>query len=128
MRALEALHGRDYQARASSAFELFGKRVWGESLDEVAQHKLAQGSPVFASLKWGKGAHQLEVVAVENGRVLLRNPWGGSAASALATPQPAPASEGMPPSRAFVDPRTGLESVSIEDFRAYGYSVIAVGP
>ncbi len=128
VRALEALHGRDYQARASSVFELFGKRVWGESLDELAQHKLAQGSPVFASLKWGKGAHQLEVVAVENGRVLLRNPWGGNAsASALAAPQPVPTSEGMPPSRAIVDPRTGLESVSVEDFRAYGYSVIAAG-
>lgn len=129
VRALEALHGRDYRARASSAFDLFGKRVWGESLDELAQQKLAQGSPVFASLKWGKGAHQLEVVAVENGRVLLRNPWGGNAsASALASPQPAPAGEGLPPSRMIVDPRTGLESVSIEDFRAYGFSVLAVGP
>lgn len=129
VRALEALHGRDYQARASSAFDLFGKRMWGESLDEVAQHKLAQGSPVFASLRWGKGAHQLEVVGVENGRVLLRNPWGGNAsAAALAAPQPAPNLEGMPPSRTIVDPRTGLESVSIEDFRSYGLSVIAVGP
>jgi hypothetical protein len=42
--------------------------------------------------------------------------------------QPARAAEGGPPSRRIVDPRTGLESVSIEDFRTYGNSVIAAGP
>lgn len=125
VRVLEALHARDYEARRSSAFELFGNRLWGESLDEIARQKLAQGSPVFAGLKWGRGAHALEVVGVEGGRVLLRNPWGGvPSAQPLSAPQPAPPSEGMPPSRTIIDPRIGLESVSIEDFRAYGYSVI----
>lgn len=129
VRVLDALHGRDHRARESSAFELFGRRIWGESLDELAQQKLAQGSPVFASLDWGRGAHMLEVVAVEGDRVLLRNPWGGKpTASALASPKPAPAAEGGPPSRMIVDPRAGLESVSIADFRTYGNRVIAPGP
>lgn len=129
VRVLDALHGRDHQARRSSAFDLLGRRMWGESLDELARQKLAQGSPVFASLDWDEGAHMLEVVAVEGGRVLLRNPWGGKpSASALPSPQPARAAEGGPPSRRIVDPRTGLESVSIEDFRTYGNSVIAAGP
>jgi hypothetical protein len=71
------------------------------------------GKPLYAALKWSvegeHGFHAVAVTEIRNDRVYFRNPWGPSSVENGADLDSPP--------RRIEDNRTGLESMSIEDFR-----------
>ena len=73
-----------------------------------------QPQPVYASLNWPDegehGAHAVAITRVERNRVYFRNPWG-STTDQVGT-------QLDKPPRITEDNHTGLESMSIKDFKA----------
>jgi hypothetical protein len=105
-RAIQALFGRDYKQYDGT----FGN--FRSSEDDIL-NKLTErsGQRTLMDLKWGDGGHAVVFEKVENGRVYFRNPWGpsGDANGTTYTEPP----------RRMEDNTTGLESMSVEDFKRH---------
>ncbi|MCI0617719.1 hypothetical protein L0244_32505 [bacterium] len=79
--------------------------------------------PVPVHLVWGShghGLHEVSVERVENGRVYFRNPWGSrdpGSGQLIANPNYHDGQRISDPPRRVEDSQSGLESMTLEDFR-----------
>ena len=133
-RVLEALFGREFD-NYEGHIDLqgaFSELMQGDYLGAWDQLRpstnliehLSQGGPHYMRMRWGDpgpegthGGHAVVVTDVRDGRVYFRNPWGPRG--------DADGTEYENPPRRMENHRTGLESMSIDDFRDWYRSTIA---
>lgn len=130
---LKSLYDRDYAVEPSDP-SLFGTTMEQRpALFERVDAELAAGwGPVPVTMLWGfdgvnvAGKHALTVVDVADGRVFLRNPWGSQ------ENQGAGYVDGQaiagPPARRVEQAKSGLESMTVEEFTRVLDGVIAGPP
>jgi hypothetical protein len=106
VRALGGLYGKSFTSIPNMA---------GAGLAATKMAIESGRVPVYARMEWGGGGHAVEVLKVEDGKVYIRNPWGGNV---LGT------SKGVgihgqkhtDPPRQTVDSENGIEVMTEDDY------------
>jgi len=102
--ALQALFGGNFEIYVGP---ILPKGQAGESIVRALE-KRGRLNRTFAALDWEDGGHFVFVVNLQNGRVFIRNPWGGH--------QPA-GTQFHNPDRQMEDPEIDLESMTEDLFK-----------
>lgn len=127
IKVLSALHGKSYKSMINlQPVNIAIPTVDMSRYDAVERTKreLAEGrGPIHAALRWGNGAHAVEITKFENGRFYIRNPWGGNVPGVTRGVGIDYQRHQNPPRR-VEDAANGIESISEMDYRLYLRSII----
>ena len=122
-RVMRGLYGKKYTFYNGSFMSAIDKQT---TMNKIKGELGAGRGPVEANLKWGGGGHAVEVTEVKNGRVYIRNPWGGSVGVNGQANGTAQNNTGDGPLRRVENGPEGLESMTIADFEKAAKGIYVV--
>jgi hypothetical protein len=112
-KVLRGLYGKKYTFYNGSFMTALDKQT---TMNKIKGELGAGRGPVEANLNWGSGGHAVEVTEVKNGRVYIRNPWGGDVGRTGSINGTAKNNTNNGPLRVVENQNEGLESMTIKDF------------
>jgi hypothetical protein len=110
---LKGLYGKSYTFYNGSFMSSVDKQT---TMNKIKGELGAGRGPIEANLTWGGGGHAVEVTEVKNGRVYIRNPWGGGVGATGSMNGTAKNNTVNGPLRRVENGPEGLESMTIADF------------